>query len=639
MNSIKIFLVILFSALVASCGGGGGDSSSSTPTTTPTPTTSLTGVFSDAPVAGLNYYTNTGFGGCTSAAPCTTNSAGQFNYTAGNSVTFSAAGVTLGTATNLSTTASVNSPAVVTPVSLAPSGSTASSAPVVAIGQFLSGLNSVALQSGQGGNGVFTIPTATGTNAATVTILLNSLQNAGVTNLSTTAGLPAALQIALTAASGVVPSAPQVTANITQSVNSVGVLGSIWTGTCTQCNAGAGSNVNLMLNPDGVVRGFVKINSSSSGAGSVIGGWEGYTTTGACSAATSGIASSTSACFTAVPAPKNGSNPWTGFDTSYVLGTVSTSAGTGTLQIYDSTSITPLVPYPVTLTEQAVPSGVNPTYLGGWLLTTGPATAASLAGGQVSGSSAFLILESNGSFVTSSSGSATVTGNFNLSTGIGSATISNANNVPPTICGGMPGGGVFGSSSESWAIDLTNGTFTRTYVSGTLPGFAPGTLFGTGTFTRVATGAAELLTQWGDNEGKLSDVAAETQITMALNAQINWPANPPLSGNATHGINIAVAMTGDPNIGSSCQAPTGTPTKLEAYAIKPEISPVGFGGGSGNSSDTISFGYIKGQAQQYAVSVVSSPYCTVTSGGSGAVNDANANNPSAYPTIVVTCTQ
>lgn len=636
MSSIKLLLTILVTMFIAACGGGGGSS-----TTSPTSTAALTGVFNDALVSGLNYYTSTGFGGCTSLAPCSTNSAGQFNYAAGNSVTFIAAGVTLGTATNLPTTTSVNSPAVVTPVSLAPSGSTASSGPVVAIGQFLSGLNSVALQSGQGGNGVFTIPTATGTNSATVSTLLNSLQNSGVTNLSAiTTGLPVALQTALTAASGTIPSAPQVTANITQSVNSTSVLGSVWTGTCTQCNAGAGSNVNLMLNPDGVVRGFVKINSSSSGEGSVIGGWEGYTTIGACSAATSGVASTTSACFTARPAPNTDSSaPWTSFDTSYILGTVSTSAGTGTVLVYDSTNLAS--PYTVSLTEQMPSSLVSTTYLGGWLLTLGPATVANIAQGQVSGSTGFIIIEPNGSFVTNSSSANVTSSTFNFSTGIGSGTSTNTNNSPTNTCG------TFASSTETTAINLANGTATSTYVSGTLVGVTPGTVMGTSTFTRVATSAAEILTSWADNGGTIAEDATERQITMALNAQINWPANPPPSGNSTHGINIDVALTGDPSqlspgVASSCGLGYLTPgslTKLEANAIKPELSPVGFGGSAGTSSDTISFGYIQGQAQHYNVTVQGSTFCSVTSGGSGAVNDANANNASAYPTVVITCTQ
>jgi hypothetical protein len=158
----------------------------------------------------------------------------------------------------------------------------------------------------------------------------------------------------------------------------------------------------------------------------------------------------------------------------------------------------------------------------------------------------------------------------------------------------------------------------------------------------VTSNAAELLTQWGDNAPGTS----ETQITMTLNAQINWPANPPSSGTSTSGINVEIALTGDqgqmsPGIAAPCGPglTTGSLSKLEAYAIKPEFNPVGFGGSAGISSDTISFGYIKGQVQHYNVSIQGSPYCSVTSGGSGTVNDANANNASAYPTVVITCTQ
>lgn len=136
-----------------------------------------------------------------------------------------------------------------------------------------------------------------------------------------------------------------------------------------------------------------------------------------------------------------------------------------------------------------------------------------------------------------------------------------------------------------------------------------------------------MLTDWADNEGTLSDAAAETQITMALNTQVNWPANPHLSGNATHGINIAVAMTGNPNTGSSCSGPTGQ-TKLEAYAIKPEISPVGFFWGSGISIDTISFGYVKGQAQQYNVAILALVHSEVLVIVNQSVRHYNTRRPS-----------
>jgi hypothetical protein len=75
--------VLVAGLLLAGCGGGGGGDSG---------TSTSTGVFSDAPVAGLSYTTSSGLSG-------TTDGQGHYNYHAGDTVTFKLGGITLGTLT------------------------------------------------------------------------------------------------------------------------------------------------------------------------------------------------------------------------------------------------------------------------------------------------------------------------------------------------------------------------------------------------------------------------------------------------------------------------------------------------------------------------------------------------------------
>lgn len=74
-------------AFLSGCGGG--DSSPTSITTVATP--ALTGVFTDAPVAGLSYTTGGGYSG-------TTDGQGNFKYNTGETVTFKIGNLTLGTA-------------------------------------------------------------------------------------------------------------------------------------------------------------------------------------------------------------------------------------------------------------------------------------------------------------------------------------------------------------------------------------------------------------------------------------------------------------------------------------------------------------------------------------------------------------
>jgi len=104
---IAIGILTLLTACGGGGGGGGGDESTNLCTTT------CTGIFVDDPVAGLHYETPT-FSG-------TTNSAGEFDYLPGETVTFSIGGIVLGSA---------EAGPVVTPLTLV-SGATDATDPVV----------------------------------------------------------------------------------------------------------------------------------------------------------------------------------------------------------------------------------------------------------------------------------------------------------------------------------------------------------------------------------------------------------------------------------------------------------------------------------------------------------------------------
>lgn len=200
-------LFLACSLALTGCGGGGSSNSGPAPTSI---TATHTAIFSDAPVIGLTYKASP------SNISGTTNTKGEFDYKTGDSVTFSVAGITLGTVSNLSATSTSSSPAIITPINLVAGATDASNPTVIAIGQLLGALNSVAVAAGQGVNGMFVVPTATGPNAAIVTALLDKLQSANLTTstLATALASGGVIQTAIVAAGGTVPTATSTLSNI-----------------------------------------------------------------------------------------------------------------------------------------------------------------------------------------------------------------------------------------------------------------------------------------------------------------------------------------------------------------------------------------------------------------------------------------
>jgi len=87
LRSISSYFFLAFSFTLLSACGGGGEGSAGKP---PVGATASVGVFEDATVAGISYKTETRSG--------TTNSAGEYDYLPGETVTFSIGGIVFGSA-------------------------------------------------------------------------------------------------------------------------------------------------------------------------------------------------------------------------------------------------------------------------------------------------------------------------------------------------------------------------------------------------------------------------------------------------------------------------------------------------------------------------------------------------------------
>jgi len=113
------------------------------------------------------------------------------------------------------------------------------------------------------------------------------------------------------------------------------------------------------------------------------------------------------------------------------------------------------------------------------------------------------------------------------------------------------------------------------------------------------------------------------QIPLLLNLTTNWPVTAG-GGPCTNSYSVSlVVKDGGGNI-------VGNVTKQESSACSASVQI---------TTDNLSASYPAGQGATYSVSAgvgTGTNNCAV-SNGTGAVVDANANNPSAYPTVTVTC--
>ena len=523
---------VIISIFILSACGSGGSGTSSTPATASAAPPTLQGVFADAPVAGLSYATSSGASG-------TTNAQGIFNYAAGDTVTFSVGGLTLGSATPSVTLAGTT---IVTPVDIVAGATGTSNAKVTAIGQLLGTLNSIAVASNTGASGTFTIPN----NATT---LLSKLGTADVASITSSQ-----LQNVVTAAGlGSVISSSDAQSNMNQGVNAATIIGTTWSGSCT-CGGGG----TFFFEPNGNLTGFTDNGQLLAGT------WTGSPTAGG--GVQISLASSEGGY------SKNGVIP--------------AGKSTGTADIYDSNGA-----LQGTFTFNQVASGStlpNTLYVGGWYGTYTPNSAGIAAGD--SGGQAYIILSPDKTFKGITDGAQAITGTWDPSTGVGSASFANKS-------GGM----------VSISINLATQTGTVTVGS---------TVNGSISFSRTGTLA---MNKGGQSGGSGTSGSSVKTIPLLLNVRVSWPAN---VGNVVSSLALAL------NVKDSGG-------KLVAGSIKSEVNPLGIGAIANTTTDNIAVSYPSGSAASYSLSVGPSN-CSIA-GGSGNVVDANSGNASAYPTVAITC--
>jgi hypothetical protein len=520
--------LVMFISLLAACGGGG----SSTTTSNTTATASLTGTFVDAPVAGLSYTTSSGGSG-------TTDAEGQFNYAAGDTVTFSVGGLTLGSADPSVTTAGN---AVITPVSIISGATDPTDPKVTAIGQLFGTLNSIAVAGGAGANGVYTIPS----NATTLLSQLGTIDITSITSIQ--------LQTVVSAAGvGSVTSSTDAQANMNQGINAASVVGTTWSGTCT-CGGGG----TFYFEPNGNLTGFTADGELLAGT------WTGSST------ASGGI--QISLVSSGGGYTQNGAIP--------------AGSSTGTADIYDSNNA-----LQGTLTFSQITSSnalSNTLYLGGWYATYTPNSTGTAAGD--SGGRAYIILSPDGTFHGITDGAQEISGTWDPSTGIGTASFDNGSGGTVTI---------------SVNVNTKSGTVA-----------VDGTDYGSLSFSRTGTLTMNADTHTG---GTGTSGGSVNTIPLLLSVHVSWPAN---VGNVVSSFALSLSAK-DSNGG------------VLASAIKSEVNPFGAGAAANTTTDNIAVSYAAGSAASYSLSVGPSN-CSIGN-GSGSVIDANANNASAYPTVNITC--
>lgn len=475
-----IAIAIPFVAAIILSGCSKGSATATTATYSP-----LTGVFSDAPVAGLTYRTSSGAAG-------TTDAQGRFNY-ASDSVTFSVGGMVLGTAVPQLTAAGN---AAVTPVGLN-LGSTTTDAWVVTVGQLLGTLNSIAVAEKIGANqppasGMFTMPADTSalmapilapffpTNSTTATTVyvtsisdwLTQLQNLAASGV---ASVPAA-------ASGVisVPTAANATLNMNQAVNASSVTGTVWTGT----SSSSGPDGTFYFQPDGNMTGFTTDGNILAGT------WSGSTATPPVSPAvqfslisSAGVNYSGTIDYSATTATiYNGSNP------AYAL-----------TQVNSSGNALPLT-NPLT----------NTLYLGGWYGVYTPTNPTSSPDVYGTGTPVYLILSPDGIFSGimdgNQSNTGTISGSWIPTGGIGSGAFQTSS---ASACG-------FGTFSFNMAAK--SGTYSKC-----------GVIVGSISFSR--TGVLSMI------GSPLTSAAIPLIPPLLLNVSITWSAN---NGSSVSGFPLAL---------------------------------------------------------------------------------------------------
>ena len=499
-----------------------------TPTPTPTPAAASTptgsGTFTDAPVVGLVYTTSEGYTG-------TTNALGQFLFNAGDTVKFTAEGVLLG---SFAPTVAADGSATVTPLNL--TGATSVTDPKVTVmAQYLSTLNAISVATNSSSSGVYTLPSST-----TLATQLTALNVTGAT--ITVAQIQGVLDSVYGAGKYTVTDATDAQNGLQQGVNSVGIAGTTWVGTCT-CGGGG----TFYFQADGTINGFTADGKLLSGS------WSGSLT------ASGGVSLS---LFSSGGGYSQG-------------GSIAAGASTGTAQIYNNTGT-----LQGTLTFTKVVSSMTITtssYVGGWYVAETPTVSTNHSG------SAYLIAAPDGTISGLTNDGHVISGTWSVATGIGSGTTT--------------GGG---GTTDSFSVNFATGT--GSVSSG-------GQTVGTLAFKRTGTFSVN----------PSSGSTSVNTIPLLLNMTISW-AN---QSNTANSIAVSISVT-------------GTSGNQVASGVKATSEPPNGSGVRSSTTDNISVSYPQGGGATYSLSIGQQP-CSITSGGSGAINDANSGNAGAYPTVNITC--
>jgi hypothetical protein len=522
---------VLLAALLAGCGSGTSVGTSSGASTAAAPTPTLIGTFTDAPVAGLFYTTNSGSGGCMPSSPCVTDSMGQFRYAPADTVNFFAAGIYLGSA---SPSAAADGSTTVTPVTLVPAATGVTDPTVTTIASLLSTLNAVSIATGNGASGVYVIPNDTA--------LVTQLSTAGTL---TVANLQTAITAVYPTLGITVPSAADAQAALLQGINAQSVIGTVWSGGCT-CGGGG----IFYFQPNGNLVGFTQDGETLSG------NWSGMSSGGVSISLVSSKGGYTQG------------------------GAIPAGSSAGAAQVYSASGA-----LQGTFNFNKVSSATslsNTSYLGGWYAGFTP-NSAGTAAGYGSGGSAYVIAAPDGNLYGLTNDGSYVSGTWNVATGTGTANIT------------TPG------KSTAISVALASATGTATNNGQTVGSLA---------FSRAGSFSVT------------SSTANANEIPLVLNVSVSWANTPTSVSSFALSLNVFDA--------SGNQVANG---------VKAESTSLRTNGTRTTTTDNIAVSYPTGGGSRYSLQVdnpaLNTP-CTV-SGGSGPVSDANSGNPSAYPTVAISC--
>jgi hypothetical protein len=447
-------LFIALAATLAGCGGGGGGGTVAPPPATAA--TAATGIFTDAPVVGLDYATSSGQSG-------TTNAEGKFQFMTGDTVTFTAAGVVLGSS---QPTVASDGTAVVTPLNLV-NATSVTDPKVTPIAQLLSTLNSISAANGTAQSGTLVIPTDSTLNSqlAALKTPADSL---------TTTQIQGVLDSVYGAGKYMVTTATTAQTSLQQGINSQGIVGTTWSATCSGCNQTV--DALFYFQPNGTFVGFNK-----SGDFFFTGSWSGSTS------ANGGV-----------------SMTLTNSDGSYLNNaTIAAGAATGSGDILASDGTTQ-----GSLTFTEIVGTTASTLSGGWYVTFTP-TAAEQANGN-NGASGYTIAAPDGTFFVIMGNEVAFNGTWDPSNGQGSASLTDPDGRADTVSVDFSKGtGVVSSNGQT----IGNVTLSRAGSFALVPASSSGSSGGSS-----GSGSS------GSSGGIGSTVQ---QLTLSLNVQTTFANIPP----------------------------------------------------------------------------------------------------------------